>query len=172
LTAGADRLVRLGEVTGVHGVRGWVKVHSFTEPRTNLFRYPDWQLELGGTIHKFDLEDGRESGKRLIAKLVGIDDRDRAAELTGAIISVPRRMLPDPEDNEYYWADLEGLRVLNLEGIELGRVVRLLATGANDVLVLDGAGDRLIPFVLDSVVRQVNLDQGTIVVDWDSSFWE
>jgi len=172
VSAQSDRVVRLGEITGVHGVKGWLKVHSFTEPRTNLFEYPDWLLEDGTGQRVAVLEAARESGKRLIVKLVGIDDRETAEELTGAVIGVPRSAMPPCAPGEFYWADLEGLAVRNIAGDRLGTVARLIATGANDVLVLEGKAERMIPFVPGETVRRVDLDAGEIVVDWDVSYWE
>lgn len=166
----ADRVVRLGEICGVHGVRGWVKLRSFTEPRDRLLDYTDWLLDTPGAQGTATLEAGRASGKHLIAKLAGVDDRDAAAALVGAGIGVRRSALPPCEPGEYYWTDLEGLAVRSAAGEWLGRVERLLATGANDVLVLDG--ERMIPFVAGRVVRSVDLDAGEIIVDWDLSYWE
>jgi 16S rRNA processing protein RimM len=172
VSAQSDRVVQLGQISGVHGVSGWVKVLSFTEPRTNLLDYRDWQLNSDGEIRQVTIEAGQESGKRLIAKIAGIDDRDTAAELTGAVIEVPRSALPPLAPNEYYWSDLEGLAVVNPAGDRLGTVSRVIATGANDVLVLDDSAGRMIPFVAGKVVQQVDLEAGTIVVDWDESFWD
>lgn len=172
MSAKSNRVIRLGEITGVHGVKGWVKVHSFTEPRINLFEYADWLLEDGAGQRMVVLESGRESGKRLVAKLVGIDNREAAEALAGAVIGVPRSAMPPCAPGEYYWADLEGLAVRNVAGDRLGTVERLIATGANDVLVLEGGGERLIPFVQGETVRDVDLDAGEIVVDWDVSYWE
>lgn len=172
MSADPDRVIRLGEISGVHGVQGWVKVLSFTEPRTNLLDYPKWQLEQGSRKLEVEVEAARESGKRLIAKLAGIGDRDAAAEWIGASIAVLRSALPALASGEYYWADLEGLEVRNTAGVRLGSVAHLIATGANDVLVLDGEGERMIPFVEGETVRSVDIDAGEIVVDWDASYWE
>jgi 16S rRNA processing protein RimM len=164
-----DKLVTLGRVGGVYGVRGWVKVISFTAPRENILAYGDWTLEQGGAFRRYRLERGQRHGKGLVAKLAGVDDRDAADSLIGAGISVPRKALPACEAGEYYWTDLEGLLVQNLSGIRLGVVDHLLATGAHDVLVLDG-GERLIPFASPEVVRRVDLEAGVIVVDWEPDF--
>lgn len=170
MSADSERAVRLGEIAGVHGVRGWVKVHSFTRPRANLTRYPDWLLETAGRQRAVRVEACRVSGRNLIAKLGGVDDRDAAFELIGAGISVRRSALPALAPGEYYWADLEGLAVVAASGERFGTVLGLIATGANDVLVLDG--ERLIPFVPDETVKSVDLEAGQIVVDWQTSYWE
>ena len=165
-----DRVVCLGEITGAHGVQGWIKLHSYTEPRTNVFDYPVWRLEYAQKSWDVTVEAGQESGKRLLAKLAGIDDRDAAAALTGARIGVLRANLPPLEPGEYYWTDLEGLSVRSESGVDLGRVERMQATGANDVMVLEG--ERMIPFVLGETVVQVDLDAGEIVVRWELSYWD
>jgi 16S rRNA processing protein RimM len=162
----ADGFVRLGYICGVHGVKGWIKVHSYTEPRGNIVDYTDWMLERDSRRWQAALEHGKCDGKNVLAKLDGIDDRDAAGDLIGTEIMVARDALPPCGPGEFYWADLEGLEVVTGEGRALGRVDHLLATGANDVLVVRGETEQLIPFVLDSVVREVDLAAGRIVVDW------
>ncbi len=170
MTSGADKLVVLGRVSGVYGVRGWVKIFSYTEPRENILQYDSWQVGRNNQWRIERVASGKPHGKGVIAQITGYEDRDAAAKLVGQEIAVQRNRLPVPEEGEYYWADLEGLRVLNLEGIELGVVDHLLATGANDVLVVKGDRERLIPFLLDQVVVKVQLEQGWIEVDWDPEF--
>lgn len=165
-----ERIVRLGEVCGVHGVRGWIKILSFTEPRTNLLDYPTWFLDREQGRLPVSIEAARESGKHLIAKLSGVDDRDAAKALIGAAIGVARSALPPCAPGEFYWADLEGLDVRGTDGRLLGCVDRLMATGANDVIVLDSG--KMIPFVQGQTVRRIDLDAGEISVDWDASYWE
>jgi 16S rRNA processing protein RimM len=168
----AERLVWLGRISGVHGVRGWVKLQSYTDPRENLIDYPDWLLGSANELRPARLEAARPSGKHLIAKLEGIDDRDAAAALTGLGIAVRRDQLPPCEPGEYYWADLEGMAVVTAAGENLGQVRRLLATGANDVLILDDAGRKMIPFVRGDIVTRIDVEAGEIEVDWDASYWE
>jgi len=163
--------VTLGRITGLFGVKGWVKVHSYTEPRENVVDYSAWILEHGGREHRIEVEAGHLAGKGVVAKLRGIDDRDEARQWVGADIHVERGALPPCEPGEYYWVDLEGLEVRNTRGELLGEVDHLMATGANDVIVLRG-GDRLIPFVKGSVVRRVDVEAGVIVVDWEPGFWD
>ena len=114
--------------------------------------------------------EGRSHAKGIVVRIEGCDDRDQAATLVGKQIAVDRAQLPPPAEDEIYWADLEGLRVSNLEGIELGVVDHLFSTGANDVLVVRGSRERLIPFVWDEVVREVALDRRELRVDWDPDF--
>ncbi len=169
--AEAGRRVTLGRICGLYGIKGWVKVHSYTEPRDNIVGFGSWILERDGERQRVELEAGHAQGKNVVAKLRGIDDRDRARQWLGAEIEVDRAELPPCEPGEYYWVDLEGLEVRGTGGERLGTVERIMATGANDVIVLCGPGDRLIPFV-EPVVRRVDVPGGVIVVDWDSSFWD
>lgn len=169
MTDNGNRIV-LGRVTGLFGVRGWVKVFSSTQPREGIAKYSPWQLRLGDEWRSFVVESGQSQGKGVIAKLEGVDDRDAAAALMGADIAIWREQLPAPREGEIYWADLEGLEVETVEGEVLGRVSHLLETGANDVLVVRGERERLIPFVREQVVREIDLQGGRLVVDWDPEF--
>jgi 16S rRNA processing protein RimM len=165
----SGRRVRLGRIVGISGVHGEVKLESWTEPRERIFDYQPWQLvsapgeeaEIGGVR-------GRKQGKGLVAHLPGIDDRDAAAALIGTDILIERAQLPPPAPGEYYWADLEEMAVVTLDGHPLGRVSHLLATGANDVLVVrGGVKEYLVPLVMEYYVRDVDLEARRIVVDWD-----
>lgn len=171
-TGGATKRVTLGRISGLYGVRGWVKVFSYTEPRENIVEYATWILDHDGEQQRIDVEAGRGQGKNVVAKLRGIDDRDAARAWIGADISVDRQALPACEPGEYYWVDLEGLAVRNTRGELLGEVDHMMATGANDVMVLRGAEGRMIPFVTGDVVVDVDLEGGVVVVDWESSFWD
>jgi len=166
VSATLKKWVTLGRISGVFGVKGWLKVQSYTEPRDNIARFGVWTLRSNGAERLFEVEDGQGHGGSVIAKLRGIDDPDRARELLGAEIVVERERLPEAGAGEFYWTDLEGLEVRTTAGLSLGRVEQLLATGANDVLVVRGTAERLIPFIVGQVVKQVDLAAGLIVVDW------
>lgn len=167
---GKDYIV-VGRINGLHGVRGWVKVFSHTQPRENILSYRTWYLLRQGQWVATKLIDGRPQGKGIVARLEGYDDRDQAAALMETEIAIRREQLPEATPGEYYWADLQGLKVINAEGIELGVVDHLLETGANDVLVVhDGETERLIPYVPGQFVLNVALDEGEIRVDWDPDF--
>jgi len=168
--SGEDRrMVVLGRITGLFGVRGWVKVHSETSPRENILAYRNWLLRDGEGFTTHKLEQGNAQGKGVVAKLADCNDRDQAALLVGRSIEIPRSELPQPEPDEYYWTDLEGLAVVTLEGVELGIVDHLFETGSNDVLVVQGERERLLPFTA-AVIQRVDLAGGRIVVDWDPDF--
>lgn len=162
--------IEVGYVSGLHGVTGWVKVFSYTDPPANIFDYRPWTLSYGGSSRSIGVADTRLRGRVLIARLEGIDDRDQAAPLVGAKIFVPRDRLPPAGEGEFYWADLVGLEVVTGDGRSLGTVVRLFETGANDVLVVHGERERLIPWILGDVIDEVDLDAGRIRVHWDPDF--
>ena len=167
MTDARTQPVILGRIVGLFGVRGWLKVYSYTEPREAVLDYKDWLLSRNGRWQRVVLAEGKRHGKAVIARLEGIEDRDAAAELTGSEIGVDRDTLPDPGEGHYYWADLEGLTVVHKDGTELGKVAYLMATGANDVLVVDGPAERLIPFVTGEVILDVDLAAGIMRVDWE-----
>jgi 16S rRNA processing protein RimM len=164
----ADRVV-LGRIVGVHGIKGWIKVESETRPREAIFAYSPWELGTATGWTPYRVLAGRPSGAGLTAQLEGIDDRDVARALIGATIAFPRAQLPPAEAGSYYWADLQGCTVVNLQDVELGTVSHLMETGANDVLVVNDGRERLIPFI-DTVVQQVDLEHRRIRVDWDEDF--
>lgn len=167
----ADDYIEVGRIAGLYGVRGWVKVYSHTQPRDNILSYTTWYLRQGGEWRPFQLEDGRVHGKGIVAKLQGYDDRDAATTLMKSLVAIRREQLAPAVPGEYYWADLQGLTVRNLDNVELGKVSHLLETGANDVLVVhEGTTERLIPFVTGEYVTSIDLEQGTITVDWDPDF--
>jgi 16S rRNA processing protein RimM len=170
MSANTRKLVTLGRISGVFGVKGWVKIHSYTEPRDNIVAFGVWTLRRHGVGTEIEVEDGRSHGSNVVAKLRGVDDRERARELIGAEIAVARAALPECGPGEYYWADLEGLEVVTPGGERLGKVDHLLSTGGHDVLVLAGAPERLIPFVRGNVIRAVDLEAGLIVADWSPDF--
>ena len=165
-----ERRVLLGRIVGVHGVHGAVKLESFTEPRLAIFDYKPWLLEYDtGRVEEISEAHGHAQGKGLVAMLPGITDRDAAATWIGARIWVPRDALPEPEADEFYQTDLEGLQVVNEAGEDLGRVSHMFDNGAHEVLVTrDEAGrERLIPYVVDVYVKAVDLDAGRVTVDWN-----
>jgi 16S rRNA processing protein RimM len=164
-----EKWVILGRVSGVFGLKGWLKVQSYTEPRDNIVGFGAWTLRMNGVDHSFEVEEGHSHAGSVVAKLNGVDDCDRARDWVGADIVVPREQLPATAAGELYWTDLEGLEVRTTSGIVLGKIDHLLATGSNDVLVLDSSPQRLIPFV-GAVVKDVDLEGRVIVVDWSPDY--
>ena len=157
----------LGRISGLYGVRGWVKVHSYTDPRDAILKYGSWLLEQDGVWRETSVAEGRKQGKTVVARLDAVTDRDMATAFVGMTIGVARSDLPETDSGEYYWTDLEGLQVIHQDGRILGKVAYLLATGANDVLVIQGDQEVLVPFVKDEVIKGVDLATGMISVDWE-----
>lgn len=175
---GADDHVVLGRLTSPYGVKGWLKVYSYTGPMEGILDYPEWVLKRGDSLERCRLLQGRRHGKGLVAHLDGCDSRETAEALAGAEILLAKAELPRLDDDELYWHQLEGLRVMTREGVMLGRVDHLFETGANDVLVVRGsleadaidARERLLPFLPEEVILQVDLEGGVMHVDWDPEF--
>ncbi|MEO1420858.1 MAG: ribosome maturation factor RimM [Pseudomonadota bacterium] len=160
-----DRQVTVGEIRGAHGVRGWVKLFSFTDPRDNLLRFSRFKSPEG---REYRLLEARTQGKTLVGRIEGVDDRDTALALNGTVLQVPRSALPETDVGEYYWSDLIGAVVTSQDGHLLGKVDHLLETGAHDVMVVknaDGA-ETLVPFVMERYVLDVDLEEHAIQVDW------
>ena len=177
----ADEKLIVGKISGVYGVKGWVKVYSDTDPREGITDYNPWYVKQSGhgkgEWREIQLENGRRQAKTVIAKLEGVDDRDAAMQLTGALIAISPDQLQSLSEDEFYWRELIGLRVINREGIELGTVHRLMDTGANDVLVVSadtsdeqGGKEHLVPWTPGQAVLDVDLELGQILVDWDEDF--
>ena len=168
----STRRILLGRVLGAFGLRGEAKLESWTEPRAAIFRYQPWIVrDPQGRERELSGVRGRESGKYLIANFPDVTDRETVEAMRGTEIYVPRSVLPPPKDGEYYWVDLEGLRVVTTEGVSLGTVSHLFATGANDVLVArDDERERMIPFVIPQYVLSVDFDANLVTVDWDPDF--
>jgi 16S rRNA processing protein RimM len=164
-----DDLICVGNITGVYGVKGWVKVYSDTSPRENIVNYGPWRLATGDEMRIISVS-GRLQGKNVVARLEGIDQRDQAIDLVGSKIYILPEQLPQLNDGDYYWSDLIGLEVESLDAEPLGTVETMMETGANDVMVLHGDRERLIPFVIDDVVRLVDLANKRVVVDWKPDY--
>ncbi len=167
-----EKRVIIGRISGVHGVRGWLKVFSYTAPRDNIFLYQPWLLgeddkgtDTAWTEVEYDECGSR--GKTLVVKFPGVEDREVAGRFVGRPLAVQRNRLPEPASGEYYWADLMQMVVVTRTGKRLGRVVDMLETGANDVLVVEGDKRRSIPFVMGEVITQVDLDDALITVEWE-----
>lgn len=159
----------VGHITGVQGLKGWVRVFSDTSPRENIVEYSPWMLKLGDGIQTLEVE-GRLQGRLVLAKLTGIESREQAAGLIGSKVYIWPEQLPELDQDEYYWSDLIGMQVESLQAESLGQVDDMIETGANDVMVVKGDRDRLIPFVVDDIVQEVDLVKRRIIVDWQADF--
>ena len=182
----ASEKVILGRITGVYGVKGWVKVFSYTDPMEAIVDYSPWFIRAENRKNaawtKVKLKAGKRHAKTVVAKLEHCNDRDAAMAYIDTEIAIEKQQLEElTEQNEYYWRDLIGLRVINQQDVELGIVKSLMETGANDVLVVvsenapvEGAEketvERLIPWTMNNAIIAVDLEQKVIEVDWDPEF--
>lgn len=169
--------ITLGKVGAVYGIKGWLKIHSFTDETDAILDYFPWSLKLGNKIQTVKITDWRKHNKGLIVKVDGIDDRDIAQALVGSEIFIKETALPELPQGDFYWRDLIGMSVRTTQGYDLGVVSEMMETGANDVLVVkanlnDGFGqkERLIPYLLEQVVESVSAENKQICVDWDPGF--
>ena len=164
----------IGRISSVFGIKGWIKLVSHSRPRENVFSYPHWYVKpKKGQWTKIVVETGKPQGKTLVAKLSGIETREEAEQWIGADIAISRDMLPRTDQDDYYWADLIGLNVHTTDGEDIGTIIRLMETGSNDVLVVKNDQTRkehLIPWVMEQVIKNVDLSEGQILVDWDTDF--
>ncbi|MBS98692.1 MAG: ribosome maturation factor RimM [Oceanospirillaceae bacterium] len=171
-----EDVVTLGRFTSTYGVKGWIKVYSYTEPMENILTYSPWLVRLDGRWTELKRVGGKKHGKGLVARLDKVESPEQARLYTNLEIAVPKTELPQLESGEYYWSQLENLLVYTESGVLLGRVDHLMETGANDVLVVKGTEDsidreeRLLPWLPDQVVKEIDLDSGIMRVDWDPEF--
>ena len=164
-----DGTVVIGRVRGVFGVRGWVRVQDYSSRIGDILQYDTWLLNQGQGWMTRTVLEGRLHQKGVVCHLKGYDDRSQAKELMDVEIAVATNQISELEPGEYYWHQLEGLEVVNLNGENLGKVDRLLETGANDVLVLKGEQERLVPYA-PGVVAEIDLNKGRIQVDWEKDY--
>ena len=166
----AARRIVLGKISGIYGVSGWVKVLSYTRPKENILKYSLWLLGTEENWQEMELLEGKPQGKGLIARLKGLEDRDEARKKIGQDIAVLRNQLAELPEGEFYWCDLIGLDVTNLEGVHLGKVTEIFDSGANDVLVVTGETRHLLPLILDRYVKEIDPGNNRMIVDWDPGY--
>ena len=172
-----DKPVVIGRLGAVYGIKGWLKVHSFTDDAESIFEYAPWLIEQNGVWREIRISGWRRHNNGLVCKLEGIDQREEAQALAGVDIAVGSQNFPELSEGEFYWSDLIGCQVANLNGYQMGEVTELMETGSNDVLVVKartndayGMKERLIPFLDGQVIKQIDLTAKTIAVDWDPDF--
>lgn len=169
--------VVLGKMGSTYGIRGWLRVFSSTEESESIFDYQPWFIQSHGAWRHVEIESWKHHNQDLIIKVKGIDDRDAANLLTNAEIVVDASQLPALDEGDYYWKDLIGCEVVTSSGYQLGKVIDMMETGSNDVLVIKanlkdafGVKERLVPFLHGQVVKHVDLSTNMIEVDWDPGF--
>ena len=165
-----QQLINVGKISGVFGVKGWVKVFSFTDHKENILNYSPWLLRKDNELRTIKVLDGKLQGKVVVAQLEDINDRDQAANLMGWDIFISPEQLPKVAEDEYYWSDLIGLNVETSLGVPLGVIESLMETGANDVVIVKGDRERVIPFLQGQTILSIDLDDAKMIVDWDPDF--
>ena len=172
-----QRIEVVGKLGSTYGIRGWLRIYSSTEQAESIFDYQPWFLKIKGEWLPTELENWRHHNHEIIVKLKDVDDREAAQTLANVEIGVDLSVFPELEEGDYYWHDLIGCSVVNLEGYTMGTVTEMMETGSNDVLVVRantkdafGKQERLIPFLYEQVVKRVDLTTKTIEVDWDAGF--
>ena len=172
----SSKKVIMARIGKIHGLKGWVRLNSFTSPAENLLDYHDFYLRQNGQEKPLRLEEYRQQADKLLGKFEGFDDPETARQLTGQDLYLPSEELPALGQDEYYWHELQGLTVVNLQQQRYGKVARLMETGANDVLIVKPDAEsvddreRLIPYLKDSVIKSVDKNAGIITVDWDIDY--
>ena len=173
MSLASDKVI-VGKIGAPYGVKGWVKINSYTETPEGIFEYAPWFL---GDEKEYQIDQWRPHGKSLVAKIVGVDSRDDAERIKNLDININASQLPDLGDEGVYWRELTGMKVVTTQGYDLGVVKEVFNTGANDVIHVKanvgdafGQKERLLPFVFDSVVQTVDKTERVITVEWDPGF--
>jgi 16S rRNA processing protein RimM len=166
----AEKYVSIGKFGKTHGLQGYIKVYSNTDPIEKIMDYQPWYIKTGQAWQIIDIDNIKQQGTAFVVLIKNINDPETACAYTNKPISIPRSQLPKPANNEYYWTDLEGLTVTNQDGEELGKIDHLMATGSNDVIVIQGKKRHLIPFILNEVIVNIDLANKTMQVKWGSDF--
>lgn len=163
-------MVIVGQIGKPYGIKGWMWVYSFTEPYTNLLAYEPWQIQVRGeTLALTGLEIEERKGAYLV-HIPGCDTPEDARRYTNLKITVDREVLTPLAEDEFFWSDLENLTVINQDEVVLGKVDHVFETGSNEVLVVKGDRERLIPFLFGQVILKVDLKGQVIRVNWDPEF--
>lgn len=165
-----DQWVVVGRLGRPHGVKGYISIISFTEPRENILQYKPWYVFLNHQWQLLKVQDVVVTHKALLAKLLEYQEREEVAALTNIEIAIERNKLPVLDKGEFYWHELIGMTVVNQAQLCLGKVTEVMPTGANDVLVVEGEKRHLIPYLPGNYIIQVDKDQQQIIVDWDMDF--
>ena len=164
-----NKKLLVGKINGFFGLQGWVKVFSYTNPRTNILNYAPWSIKVDGNFQSIDITSGREQSKTIVAHIKGIDNREDSQKFIGQDIYINKEQLPELTQGEYYWHELIGFDVINKDEERLGTVDYFVETGANDVLVVKGKKEYWIPYIEPFLVS-IDSKNNKILVDWDKDF--
>jgi 16S rRNA processing protein RimM len=159
-------MVVMGRVSAPHGLKGWIKIQPFTQETEGLLGYPEWWLGGEGQWQQYRVLESAVHGSIVVARLEGFDDREVAAGLRGKEVAVPRAAMPENREGEFYWSDILGMEVSRQNAASLGFVAKILETGANAVLVVQGEKEILVPFI-QGVIVNVDLKARQVIVDWE-----
>lgn len=172
----SDTIV-VGKFGAPYGIKGWLKITTYTDEPTAIFDYRPWLVKQQGQVQQVEVQQWRFHNSAIVAKLAGVDDRNAVEGLKNLEIEVDSSLLPDLSDDEFYWRELVNMEVVNEQGYHLGKVEELFETGANDVMRVKansndafGKSERLIPFVMDDCVKSVSRENKMITVDWEPDF--
>jgi len=164
------KYVTLGRFGKPHGLKGWLRVNSETELKESILEYTPWLVDNHGKMQTVSIIGNMRHGDTLLVHIEGYDNQEEAKVLTGQFIQIERDLLPELNEHEFYWTDLEGLKVVTTDNQPLGEISHLMEAGACDVMVVKGEQERLIPFDRYNVVKCVDKSLGIVVVDWDPDF--
>lgn len=165
----------MGRIGAPWGIKGWVKLFSFADPPENLLDYHSFYIQGPAGLQVLEFDEMKEHGQGFVGHIKGCDVRELTGGFTGKELLIAKQELPELEEG-YYWHQLEGLRVVTVSGQDLGTIQHLLETGANDVMVVQGdessvdKQERLLPYVQDQVVKEVDLARQTMLVEWDKDY--
>lgn len=165
-----DDWLVVGRFGRVHGIKGYITIISFTEPRDNIFTYKHLHAYISKQWQPLKFTEQEITVKNLLVRVDGYPECNQAANLTNIDIGILKQDLPGLRSDEYYWHELIGMSVITKQDIVLGKVVDMLSTGANDVLIVEGERRHLIPYLPDQFVINISRDEQRIIVDWDKDF--
>ncbi|MDG2396017.1 ribosome maturation factor RimM [Candidatus Thioglobus sp.] len=164
-----NKRLLIGQINGLFGVQGWVKVFSYAHPRKNILTYKPWHVKIDNEWTTIDVLNGRVQAKTIVANIKGVNDREQAREYIGLDVYIETSQLPKLAKGQYYWNQLIGLKVINTNDVILGEVSSMVATGSNDVMVVKGKKEHWVPYIEPFLIK-VNIDSQEIHVDWDENF--
>jgi 16S rRNA processing protein RimM len=164
-----NKRLLIGQINGLFGVQGWVKLFSYSNPRKNILSYQPWHIQIDGEWHTLEIVKGRVQGKTIVAQLKGVNDREVARGYIGTEIYIEKSQLPKLSKGEYYWDELAGLEVRNKEGVILGKISYMVDTGSNNVMVINGDKEHWVPYI-EPFLISIDMDSRQVLVDWDENF--
>ena len=173
-----NKRVVLGQIGKVHGIKGWLNLNSFTVPPENILDYSHLTVEIEDNLEILEIDQFRQKADGLIVHFSGYDTPEVARKLIGLKVVLSSNYLPELDDGDYYWHEIEGMEVLNQNGVNFGKIAHLMETGANDVLVVKPGKcsvddrERLIPYLKGSVITNIDSMNRKITVDWEIDFLE